>query len=210
MLTALARPAAAPRRRLVRPRLAVAGRAGAGPGRRRCCRSTAGRRPSATAVVAAIQGDVPHARSLPGPAPGEHGDRRTTRPPPGAGRGRSRRAAGPPRTWSSGRRTRPTWIPRCTRRSTPRSRPRSRAIDRPVLVGAVLENPLRNTGQLWLPGRGPVADVRQAPAGAVRRVHPVPRPARHITSLVNAAAGELHRRATGRWCSTSAGSGSAT
>jgi apolipoprotein N-acyltransferase len=31
------------------------------------------------------------------------------------------------------------------------------AIDRPVLVGAVLQNPLRNAGQLWLPGRGPVA-----------------------------------------------------
>ena len=31
------------------------------------------------------------------------------------------------------------------------------AIDRPVLVGALLENPLRNAGQLWLPGRGPVA-----------------------------------------------------
>lgn len=29
-------------------------------------------------------------------------------------------------------------------------------IDRPVLVGAVLENPLRNAGQLWLPGNGPV------------------------------------------------------
>jgi apolipoprotein N-acyltransferase len=30
-------------------------------------------------------------------------------------------------------------------------------INRPVLVGAVLAHPLRNTGQLWLPGRGPVA-----------------------------------------------------
>jgi apolipoprotein N-acyltransferase len=30
-------------------------------------------------------------------------------------------------------------------------------IGRPVLVGAVLENPRRNAGQLWLPGRGPVA-----------------------------------------------------
>jgi apolipoprotein N-acyltransferase len=30
------------------------------------------------------------------------------------------------------------------------------AIDRPVLVGSVLQNPLRNAGQLWLPGRGPV------------------------------------------------------
>jgi apolipoprotein N-acyltransferase len=31
------------------------------------------------------------------------------------------------------------------------------AIGRPVLVGAVLENPQRNAGLLWLPGRGPVA-----------------------------------------------------
>jgi apolipoprotein N-acyltransferase len=31
------------------------------------------------------------------------------------------------------------------------------AIDRPILVGAVLQNPLRNAGQLWLPGRGPTA-----------------------------------------------------
>jgi len=31
------------------------------------------------------------------------------------------------------------------------------AIGRPVLVGAVLQNPERNVGQLWLPGRGPVA-----------------------------------------------------
>ncbi len=29
------------------------------------------------------------------------------------------------------------------------------AIDRPVLVGEVLQNPERNVGQLWLPGRGP-------------------------------------------------------
>ena len=29
------------------------------------------------------------------------------------------------------------------------------AIDRPVLVGEVLQNPLRNAGQLWTPGRGP-------------------------------------------------------
>ncbi len=31
------------------------------------------------------------------------------------------------------------------------------AIGRPVLVGAVLQNPVRNSGQLWLPGKGPVA-----------------------------------------------------
>jgi len=31
------------------------------------------------------------------------------------------------------------------------------AVDRPVLVGAVLDSPRRNVGQLWRPGRGPVA-----------------------------------------------------
>jgi apolipoprotein N-acyltransferase len=31
------------------------------------------------------------------------------------------------------------------------------AIGRPVLVGAVLQNPVRNAGQLWLPGKGPVS-----------------------------------------------------
>ena len=29
------------------------------------------------------------------------------------------------------------------------------AIDRPVLIGEVLQNPERNVGQLWVPGRGP-------------------------------------------------------
>jgi apolipoprotein N-acyltransferase len=32
------------------------------------------------------------------------------------------------------------------------------AINRPVLVGAVLQNPVRNAGQLWRPGAGPVQD----------------------------------------------------
>jgi len=31
------------------------------------------------------------------------------------------------------------------------------AIDRPILVGAVLQNPERNAGQLWVPGKGPTA-----------------------------------------------------
>jgi apolipoprotein N-acyltransferase len=30
------------------------------------------------------------------------------------------------------------------------------AINRPILVGAVLQNPVRNSGQLWVPGRGPI------------------------------------------------------
>jgi apolipoprotein N-acyltransferase len=43
-------------------------------------------------------------------------------------------------------------------------------INRPVLVGAVLQNPVRNAGQLWLPGRGPVAQYikrRLVPFGEV-------------------------------------------
>ncbi len=44
------------------------------------------------------------------------------------------------------------------------------AIDRPVLVGAVLQDPVRNAGQLWLPGKGPVATYvkrRLVPFGEV-------------------------------------------
>jgi len=33
------------------------------------------------------------------------------------------------------------------------------AIDRPILVGAVLQDPARNAGLLWLPGTGPTKDV---------------------------------------------------
>jgi apolipoprotein N-acyltransferase len=44
------------------------------------------------------------------------------------------------------------------------------AINRPVLVGAVLQVPVRNAGQLWLPGKGPVATYvkrRLVPFGEV-------------------------------------------
>ncbi len=43
-------------------------------------------------------------------------------------------------------------------------------IGAPVLVGAVLQDPVRNAGQLWLPGRGPVATYvkrRLVPFGEV-------------------------------------------
>ena len=33
------------------------------------------------------------------------------------------------------------------------------AVGRPVLVGEVLQNPLRNVGQLWVPGRGPTYPI---------------------------------------------------
>jgi apolipoprotein N-acyltransferase len=109
-----------------------------------------------TAAVAAIQGDVPHARNLPGLL----------------------RAATVTRNHASATemlaaqvaaRSRPApdvviW-PENSTDLDPGLNPSSyaaiqRAVDainRPVLVGAVLQNPLRNAGQLWLPRRGPVA-----------------------------------------------------
>ena len=77
-----------------------------------------------SAAVAAIQGDVPHARSIPDLLRAST----VTQNHAAATRALAGQVAAgrrPARTWSSGRRTRPTWIPRCTRRSTPRSRPRS-------------------------------------------------------------------------------------
>jgi apolipoprotein N-acyltransferase len=44
------------------------------------------------------------------------------------------------------------------------------AIDRPILVGAVLDDPRRNAGLLWLPGKGPTASYikrRLVPFGEV-------------------------------------------
>ena len=77
-----------------------------------------------SAEVAAIQGDVPHARNIPGLLRAST----VTQDHAAATEALARAVAAgqrPARTWSSGRRTRPTSIPRCTRRSTPRSGPRS-------------------------------------------------------------------------------------
>jgi len=52
------------------------------------------------------------------------------------------------------------------------------AIDRPVLVGALLENPLRNTGQLWLPGRGPGEIYVKRQLVPFGEYNPIPQPAR--------------------------------
>ena len=68
---------------------------------------------------------------------------------------RSRPGRRPRPTWWSGRRTPPT----STRFQYPfvyaELAGAVAAIKAPILVGEVLQNPLRNVGQLWVPGRGP-------------------------------------------------------
>ena len=86
----------------------------------------------------------------------------------------------PHRTLSSGRRTPPTRIRAYNPFIFNTIAAAVAAIDRPVLVGAVLQDPVRNAGQLWLPGKGPVATYIKRQAGAVRRGHPVPRTAGQV------------------------------
>jgi len=115
--------------------------------------ATAGER---TAVVAAIQGNVPHARNLPDlwrAATVTQNHAAATQKL--AARVRSGRAPAPDVV---------IW-PENSTDLDPSQDPliyntiaaAVAAIRRPVLVGAVLQNPVRNAGQLWLPGKGPVA-----------------------------------------------------
>ena len=109
-----------------------------------------------TAIVAAIQGNVPHARNLPDQL------RATTVTENHAAAtdrlaARVRRGAVPA----------PDVViwPENSTDQDPRFNPyifnvisgAVATIGRPVLVGAVLQEPQRNTGALWLPGRGPAA-----------------------------------------------------
>jgi apolipoprotein N-acyltransferase len=108
-----------------------------------------------TAVVAAVQGNVPHARNLPdllraNTVTTNHADA-------------TLQLAAQIR---AGSRPAPDLViwPENSTDQDPALNPfiyaaisaAVNAIDRPVLVGAVLQNPVRNTGQLWLPHRGPV------------------------------------------------------
>jgi apolipoprotein N-acyltransferase len=110
----------------------------------------------ATTVVAAIQGDVPHARDLPSLL-------RATTVTQNHAAATSRLAS----LVAAGRAPVPDLViwPENSTDQDPRFNPyiynvisgAVAAINRPVLVGAVLTDPVRNAGQLWLPGRGPVA-----------------------------------------------------
>ena len=107
-----------------------------------------------TATVAAIQGDVPHARNLSNLL-------RATTVTANHAAATERLAA----QVRAGRRPAPDLVvwPENSTDLDPRLYPpvyesvaaAVQAIDRPVLVGEVLRNPLRNAGQLWTPGRGP-------------------------------------------------------
>jgi apolipoprotein N-acyltransferase len=109
---------------------------------------------SLSAVVATIQGNVPHSRNLPGQL------RATTVTANHATATLALAAA-----VRAGHRPAPDVViwPENSTDIDPRQSRLTRdtialavaAIDRPVLVGAVLAHPVRNAGQLWLPDRGP-------------------------------------------------------
>jgi apolipoprotein N-acyltransferase len=138
---------------------------------------------SPTAIVAAVQGDVPHARNLPDLL-------RATQVTANHAAATRELAA----QVQDGARPAPALViwPENSTDLDPMLYPSVyasigsalRAIGRPILVGEVLQNPQRNVGQLWIPGRGP------GPIYAKRQLVPFGEyiPFRgllsHITSLV--------------------------
>ena len=137
-----------------------------------------------SAEVAAIQGDVPHARSIPDLLRASA----VTQNHAAATEALAAQVA-------AGRRSAPDLVvwPENSTDLDPSLYPpiyatiqsAVRRIDRPVLVGALLENPLRNTGQLWLPGRGPVATYVKRKLVPFGESIPFRSLLKHITSLVN-------------------------
>ncbi len=137
-----------------------------------------------TATVAAVQGDVPHARSLPDLL------RASTVTENHAAATRALAAQ-----VTSGARPAPDLViwPENSTDLDPGEYPAIyatiaravAAIDRPVLVGALLDNPLRNTGQLWLPRRGPVALYVKRQLVPFGEYIPFRSLLAHITPLVN-------------------------
>jgi apolipoprotein N-acyltransferase len=111
---------------------------------------------SPTAEVAAIQGDVPRARNL----ATQLNDLTVTLNHANATQALARRVA-------AGKEPAPDLViwPENSTDIDPSLYPpvyqeiesAAAAINRPILVGAVLENPVRNASVLWLPGKGPVA-----------------------------------------------------
>jgi apolipoprotein N-acyltransferase len=60
-----------------------------------------------------------------------------------------------------------------------------RAVGRPILAGEILREPLRNAGQLWLPGRGPAASYVKRQLVPFGEVIPFRGLVSHITSLTS-------------------------
>jgi apolipoprotein N-acyltransferase len=137
-----------------------------------------------TAVVAAVQGNVPHARSLPGLLRAST----VTLNHAAATRGLAARvrAGGAPAPdlviWPENS----TDIdPRLYSPVYATIAAAVNAIHRPVLVGTVLQDPLRNAGVLWLPGRGPGQTYVKRQLVPFGEYIPFRGLLKHITSLVN-------------------------
>ncbi|MBO0836047.1 MAG: apolipoprotein N-acyltransferase, partial [Actinobacteria bacterium] len=107
-----------------------------------------------TAEVAAVQGDVPHSRNLPdllrATTVTENHAAATSRLA-----ARVRSGAIPPPDVVIWPENSTDLDPRFDAHIFNVISGASTAIGRPVLVGAVLQDPVRNTGMLWLPGQGP-------------------------------------------------------
>ena len=139
---------------------------------------------SRSAVVAAIQGNVPHARSLPDLLRAST----VTQNHATATKALAAQVA-------AGARPAPDVVvwPENSTDLDPAEYPAIyatiasavAAVHRPVLVGALLANPLRNAGQLWLPGRGPVASYIKRQLVPFGEYIPFRGLLSHITSLTS-------------------------
>jgi len=136
-----------------------------------------------TVTVAAVQGNVPHARSLPDLL-------RAATVTANQATATERLAA----RVRAGTRPAPDLViwPENSTDIDPRLYPpvyatiagAVNAIGRPVLVGAVLQDPLRNAGQLWRPGRGPGQTYVKRQLVPFGEYIPMRGLLAHITSLV--------------------------
>ena len=137
-----------------------------------------------TVIVAAVQGNVPHARNLPDLL-------RATTVTVNHAAATERLAA----QVRAGARPAPDLViwPENSTDIDPRRYPPVYAtiaaavnsIHRPILVGTVLQEPLRNASQLWLPGRGPGQTYVKRQLVPFGEYIPFRGLLKHITSLVN-------------------------
>jgi apolipoprotein N-acyltransferase len=138
----------------------------------------------ASASVAAVQGDVPHARNL----PTLFNDTQITLNHATA----TQRLAAEVK---AGRRAEPDLViwPENSTNLDPFEYPAIyqevmtavRAIGRPILVGEFLHDPVRNVGQLWVPGRGPTTVYVKRQLVPFGEVIPFRGLISHITSLTS-------------------------